>query len=564
MATLRQIERGTVTLPSATASVTKTLTTTLLDTNKTLLLFSYQPSTSRSDRGLVRGVVTNTTTLTFDRGSATSAPAITVEYQVVEWTAGVTVQRGVTAMTAISSTDVTVNTRDLTKSFVVMAGVLSAATNFIGSSIVGGWLTTSTNLHLQKGATGSGTFDVAWQIIEYDACSVQADRITAASTDATRTATVTAVNLAKSWLVLNFETNAGTSAQIGDRLWRGELTNTTTLTFTREVAPASGAGGTLGWQLVEFTDATSVQRGQLAFTTESSKTATLTSVDTTRAIVSAAGYMNTMGSTPKIDVADPTVTCFQLTLTNATTLTAARGATTQNGTLQWFAVEFPSAGATNVNLTDTLSLADVVSPSASIALTDAMGVADAFSPSASIPVADTLALADAAPVASASIPLTETVTLVDSFSGAASVPTTDTLSLADAITAGLVIALTDSIALTDANPVLTATIPVADALDVVDALAGPLVALALADTLVLADTITVLGEERIAIADVIALVDTITVTEVGDFSYTLGAPSTYWKAADVPRRWIAGAPAGRRLRADEVAPSPYRVEAPCR
>lgn len=346
MATLRQVERGTVSLPAATASVTATLSTTLLDTSKALLIFSYQPAAPRSDRGAVRGVITNTTTLTFDRGSATSAPAITIEYQVVEWTAGVTVQRGSTSMVSVTSVDVTIASVNTAKAFVLLGGEATGLGNWIGSTFVGASLTSGTNLHLERWSQNTSAIDVAWQVVEYDGCTVQSGSIAALSTEGSKTATVTSVDTTQSWLLMSYANNSSVSTAIGEKLWRGAVTNSTTLTFTREATAASGAAATLWWFLVEFTDATTVQRGQLAFTSESSKTATLTAVATSRAVVIGAGNMSTMGSTPKVDVADPSVTTFQLTLTNSTTLTAARGATGSNGTLEWYAIEFPSAVTT--------------------------------------------------------------------------------------------------------------------------------------------------------------------------------------------------------------------------
>ena len=74
-------------------------------------------------------------------------------------------------------------------------------------------------------------------------------------------------------------TAAGTANDIGQKLIRGQITNGTTITFDR-----SSTGQTLdvAWELVEFTDATSVQHASAAFAAgQTLRDVTISTVDAT-------------------------------------------------------------------------------------------------------------------------------------------------------------------------------------------------------------------------------------------------------------------------------------------
>ena len=70
-------------------------------------------------------------------------------------------------------------------------------------------------------------------------------KVLAATSD---TVTVTAVDTAKSLLLMNFECD-NVAVIPGDAFVRGTLTNGTTLTFTKGTATGNS---TISWQLVEF------------------------------------------------------------------------------------------------------------------------------------------------------------------------------------------------------------------------------------------------------------------------------------------------------------------------
>ncbi len=81
---IRQVDRGSVNLTDA-GPVTDTLGTTLTDTAKALLIFSFSCDSTSAEGAVipVRGVITNTTTLTFTRGK--TGGTTTIEWQVIEY-----------------------------------------------------------------------------------------------------------------------------------------------------------------------------------------------------------------------------------------------------------------------------------------------------------------------------------------------------------------------------------------------------------------------------------------------------------------------------------------------
>ena len=88
-----------------------------------------------------------------------------------------------------------------------------------------------------------------------------------------------------------------------------------------------------------------VQTGTIAFTTETSKTATITSVDTSKCFILIDWQTAQTGHNADRQI-------FQAVLTNTTTITIDRTVGTGNATVRWYAVEF-SAGLTVLHFTGT-------------------------------------------------------------------------------------------------------------------------------------------------------------------------------------------------------------------
>ena len=341
-AQLDSVQTGTVTISDTNTFVTDTITS--VDTSKSLLLFSNRLGSDvplEPNHGMVSGELTSGTTVRFERKGSTGT--ITVNYYVAEFSSGVTVERGDVDISA-ATTNVTITSVDTAKSFPIISmrttGSLYSRDDFFRADI-----TTSTNLQLSANTFG-GTPTVEWQVVEYTDCTIQTGDVSFATGDSSKTATLTSVDTAKTWLLYTYETDIN-SAQADAFLVRGQLTDATTLTFDRD-----GTGTTVDvtYYAVEFTDGTSVQRGSESFTTsETQNDVTITSVDTTWAVASAGDYGSGGKSAYSADD-DPATGWFTLDLSSATNLKITRGVTgTATADVGWFVVQFV-ANATAVEL----------------------------------------------------------------------------------------------------------------------------------------------------------------------------------------------------------------------
>ena len=159
-------------------------------------------------------------------------------------------------------------------------------------------ITSPTNLAWRIPDTDAADF-VEWQVVEYDAASVQTGDVAFAFTDTSKTVTLpTPASMSKSWLLYTYScgaiaATAPTSANIGNKLVRGVMTNATTLTFDRSnIGAAATDVINLTWYLVTFSDATYVQQGNQSFAgADTFKDVTLSkSVSPAASIATAGGY----------------------------------------------------------------------------------------------------------------------------------------------------------------------------------------------------------------------------------------------------------------------------------
>lgn len=187
--------------------------------------------------------------------------------------------------------------------------------------------------------------------------SIQAFSITLSS-GTSNTATINAVDTTRSVIVLGGM--HGNSTVTGRIRGQAVLTNSTTVTVTRGVSTTSTL--VVKGTVIEFAPwvVASVQSGTVTLAAATTGTATITSVDTARAVV--------IDNGASVAAAGSAITgaFAQFTLTNATTVTAKTGASSSNS-FGFTVVEFRpgalaqlvagSLDATNTNTADTVTLA---------------------------------------------------------------------------------------------------------------------------------------------------------------------------------------------------------------
>lgn len=164
--------------------------------------------------------------------------------------------------------------------------------------------------------------------------SVQRGTISIGPAAATNTATIAAVNMDNSvlrWLSGNYNTDGAVDERDG---WSYlTFTNATTITATRQ---GTNNTATVSFEVIEFMPGIirSVQRGTIALTAAASNTATVTTVDTNKAVLDYLGTLSGDGFGYSARY------LIRLVLTNSTTITATRGNATNNMLVAYQLVEF--------------------------------------------------------------------------------------------------------------------------------------------------------------------------------------------------------------------------------
>ncbi|HXI28300.1 MAG TPA: hypothetical protein VNG89_07755, partial [Vicinamibacterales bacterium] len=343
-AVLQGVQSGTAV---NNANGIQTITIAPVDTTKSFLVFQTRSNSALPPASTVRGRLQSSTTIEFERITSEATPAtITIQWYVATFGSGVSVQRGETTVSA-TTVNVTISAVTMAQSFVLFSKTaIAGEAEWSNNDSIAGDLTTTTNLQFRIAA--SANHIVSWQVVTFtSAADINVQRgsvttMTGATTSAT--ATLTAVNTRKTFVLSSWRTS-GTGADIGSRLVRTQLTNSTTLTFDRSATGSPDSIEEIAWQAIELKDNSTVWTGTANFASGASQaTAVLGSpdVNVTRAIgliSGQGGNGQSMGRSPYVasgivGVASATTSLAfnQLTLDRANTAAAADVA--------WFVVQF--------------------------------------------------------------------------------------------------------------------------------------------------------------------------------------------------------------------------------
>lgn len=247
MAIIRQVQRGNVTKPAGSATVTVTIPQTLLDMSKSILLFSMQTaSTSNPARdGLLTGELISTTQITFRDNSGGTNPAVYIEWQIIEYFEGVNVQRGTVTNVQNGGVNVAISAITVAKSWVIISARANAG--HIGNqSLCRATITSPTNLQLYIQNNNVAT--VHWQVVQYDNCNVQTIQQTVTSNTTTTDVAISSVDPETTVLFASFYTATGTLLAYYWPVYR--LLNSTTVRF--QIQATGWAQMLYTLQVVEF------------------------------------------------------------------------------------------------------------------------------------------------------------------------------------------------------------------------------------------------------------------------------------------------------------------------
>jgi hypothetical protein len=349
------------------AQSTTTVNITSVNTARTFVVCQNRSQDSH-DMTRATCVLTSPTTLVITIGGRTGIDTtnstVTIQWYVVEFLSGVTVQRGLATLPASGGTSLLLNVTlspavNLAKSFVIN----SERINEDNDNTDERWttrarLTTTTNLALDRNEAGT-VLNVAWQVIQIESAYVQSGTTSIAAGSYSNNGGLTyEVPAGQGGSVVNrtflaFSRMAGGAANGVEREYHisGRIQSTgLNVNFDRPSSPWTTApttpqtGTSTAWFAVRMTDGTTVQSGS---NTTTSPGQTIIDVTLSPAIV-----INR--SVPIISVrGDPATTTLNGDLddvswyavfTSTTNLRLQRPSCTGCiATVSWFVVQFPDA-----------------------------------------------------------------------------------------------------------------------------------------------------------------------------------------------------------------------------
>jgi len=338
--TVKNVQSGSVTMNPSLRNVALTA----VDMGRTFVLCNNRTDGSDDPDQRVTCELTSATNLQI-RSEDSDSDNI-VQWHVVEFTSGIAVQRGVATIPRFQPNPaphnfiVTLPTAvDLTRSFVLISERIEEdSSNRDEVWTIRARLSSPTTLELSRDEDGGDDVVlVAWQVIQMQDATVQAGLTTINNNWTTATATIAAVDTTKTFLVFSRRADRNTAGREEDYQIRGELTNATTLTFTRV---DNDNDMDIAWYVVTLNDGTTVQRGTttLANNTNTEDVTLAPAIVPNRSfpIISVSGGVNNSG------YLDDTSITADLTSTTNLRLERDSNADRGNTTVAWFVVNLGS------------------------------------------------------------------------------------------------------------------------------------------------------------------------------------------------------------------------------
>jgi signal peptidase I len=259
---LGTVQSGNVTTTTAGST---TVAIAPVDPARSFLLYSASSASGDADDSVVLARLASPTSVELVRSTDGAPPApIDVEWSVVEYTCGVTVQRGTAVGTGAGSIDVAIQPVDPAASFVTSSSTVAPGTSALGADhlMTVGFVDSDT-VRLSSGGTIANGTEHHWQVVTFENdAEIRTQVVGTTMGDGSGSASVTIpspVDTASTFLITSVASpDIGTD--IGDRMVRARLVDATTVEITRQ----STAGSVeVSVQVVELRDGSTVQHGVL-------------------------------------------------------------------------------------------------------------------------------------------------------------------------------------------------------------------------------------------------------------------------------------------------------------
>ncbi|HMZ37659.1 MAG TPA: hypothetical protein PLD60_13550, partial [Leptospiraceae bacterium] len=333
---------------TSSANGTTTVTISAIDTSTSFLIFQATSAGDRPPGATIGGTIASSTTVDFERftdGLTTEPAVITIQYYVVTYPSGcASVQRGITNLNADPKNISISSVSSISQAMILFSRSTGTTENVYDSNnITTAYLTSTSNLRIA--CAGPSNTNAYWQVVDFPYASIRnqsgSTSILGAATSAS--VPISSVDLSRS-IVLTSLYDSGATGNIGANMVRAYLPDSTTLLIERDDVGAPDNLTRIDYQVIEFQDGTTVQRGNLAFSGGASN-ATLSlanAVDTSASAPFASfqfGPGQSSGKTPY--TANDLVGMATATMTlSSTTLSATRGVTGATADIYAYAVQF--------------------------------------------------------------------------------------------------------------------------------------------------------------------------------------------------------------------------------
>jgi hypothetical protein len=334
---------------TSTASGTVTVSISSIDTTRSFLIFQTRSSGDRPASSMLLGRIASATTLEFIRATSELTPAtINIQWYVLSFSSGVSVQRGEFTQNATTINVAITPVSAVSRAFVTWSkSSASTETSWDSDDPTVGELTSTSNLQFRVTTSTSLTQQLSWQVIEFTNPSdinVQKGSTNLSTNASSVTVTLpTAVDVDRTFVLVGYRVGSNASgSDVGARMLRAVLTNSTTITIDRAIT-----GDTIteiGWQAVELRDGSTVQRGSQTLPTATA-TATVTlgrSVDVTSAVPFASVQPVSGQNMGRSNLStDDIIGSGAVTMTlSPTQLSMTRNYTAATADIGWFVVQF--------------------------------------------------------------------------------------------------------------------------------------------------------------------------------------------------------------------------------
>lgn len=341
MSVLKNKQSGSTTLINLSQAVTVSSYTM----SHSILFFTFKGGDAQVDRSLIRGVKSNSTTITFYRANNTGTTP-SIEWELLEFDADTDVQDINESGTGTQNTSIT--SVDLNNAYVVSSGVTNEDDTLTDTTTARLELTSATNVQRVTGTSGtSGTF--AYQVVEqagtHGVSSVQYYSL-ASQTGTSISQTISSVNTGRTVLYASAKANASYNYR---SIFSLNLASATSVTGTR----VGNTSFDVGFYVVQFDSNVVVQRGSTAVGTDTD--VTISAVQVANAYVQMSGAHScgfALGSYSDVSTNGDEANVMGVVETS-TNLNLSRFGTTGTQTVNWQVVEADPSAVSNILLNDT-------------------------------------------------------------------------------------------------------------------------------------------------------------------------------------------------------------------